>query len=144
MEGATDLTHIFFTVDRGLVGLTKSGYPQSRCWEKMNYTNRPMWLSSSLQSSSSLGTSYSPAFLRAYLAVSVSNTNIRAWILLILYHNDVIKWKHYPRYWPFVRGIHWSELNKRLSKQSWGWWFETPSHSLWRHCNAACHSGGHY
>ena len=26
-------------------------------------------------------------------------------------------------------------LNKRLSKQSWHWWFETPSHSLWRHCN---------
>ena len=26
-------------------------------------------------------------------------------------------------------------LNKGLSKQSWGWWFETPSRSLWRHCN---------
>ena len=26
-------------------------------------------------------------------------------------------------------------LNKRISKQSWGWWFETPSQSLWRHCN---------
>ena len=26
-------------------------------------------------------------------------------------------------------------LNKRLSKQSWGWWIETPSRSLWRHCN---------
>ena len=26
-------------------------------------------------------------------------------------------------------------LNKRLSKQSWGWWFETPSRSLWHHCN---------
>ena len=26
-------------------------------------------------------------------------------------------------------------LNKRSSKQSWGWWFETPSRSLWRHCN---------
>ena len=26
-------------------------------------------------------------------------------------------------------------LNKRLSKQPWGWWFETPSRSLWRHCN---------
>ena len=26
-------------------------------------------------------------------------------------------------------------LNKRLSKQSWGWWFETQSRSLWRHCN---------
>ena len=27
-------------------------------------------------------------------------------------------------------------LNKRLSKQWWGWWFETPSRPLWRHCNA--------
>ena len=26
-------------------------------------------------------------------------------------------------------------LNKRLNKQSWGWWSETPSSSLWRHCN---------
>ena len=26
-------------------------------------------------------------------------------------------------------------LNKRLSKQSWGWWFQTPSCSLWRHSN---------
>ena len=21
-------------------------------------------------------------------------------------HDDVIKWKHFPRYWPFVQGIH--------------------------------------
>ena len=26
-------------------------------------------------------------------------------------------------------------LNKRLSKQSWSWWFETPSCPLWRQCN---------
>ena len=26
-------------------------------------------------------------------------------------------------------------LNKRLSKQTWGWWFETPSWSLRRQCN---------
>ena len=26
-------------------------------------------------------------------------------------------------------------LNKRLSKQSWGWWFETLSRSLWRQRN---------
>ena len=26
-------------------------------------------------------------------------------------------------------------LNKRLSKHSWGWWFETPSCPIWRHCN---------
>ena len=25
--------------------------------------------------------------------------------------DDVIKWKHFPRYWPFVRGIHRSPVN---------------------------------
>ena len=45
---------------------------------------------------------------------------------------------------PSQRPVTWSfdvffdmRLNKRLSKQSWGWWFETPSHPLWRHCNEA-------
>ena len=70
-------------------------------------------------------------------------------------HDDVIQWKHFPRYWPFVRGMHRSpmdsrhkaqwrgalvfsfdlRLNKRLSKQSKRRWCETPSCSLWRHCN---------
>ena len=67
-------------------------------------------------------------------------------------------WRHQMEtflcYWPFVRGIHRSpvnsptkasdadvwisfdlHLNKRLSKQSRGRWFETPSCSLWRHRN---------
>ena len=26
-------------------------------------------------------------------------------------------------------------LNRRLSKQPWGWWFEPPSWSVWRHFN---------
>ena len=30
--------------------------------------------------------------------------------------------------------------NKRLSKQWWGWWFETQSCSLWRHCNECNHT----
>ena len=29
----------------------------------------------------------------------------------IIAHDDVIKWKHFPRYWPFVRGIHRSSVN---------------------------------
>ena len=28
-------------------------------------------------------------------------------------------------------------LNKQLSKQSWGWLFEKPSRSSWRHCNVS-------
>ena len=31
-------------------------------------------------------------------------------------------------------------LNKRLSKQSWGWCFETPSRSVSRHCNGLTRS----
>ena len=27
------------------------------------------------------------------------------------HHDDVIKWKHFQRYWPFVRGIHRSPVN---------------------------------
>ena len=77
-------------------------------------------------------------------------------IALYLYthwHDDVIKYNHFPRYWPFVRGIHRSPVNSphkgqwrgalifsficawinHLSKQSWGWWFEP--RPLWRHSN---------
>ena len=70
-------------------------------------------------------------------------------------HDDVIKWKHLPRYWPIARRIHRSpvnfpqkgqwrgawmfffdlRLNKRLRKQSWGWWFEAPPRPIWRRCN---------
>ena len=69
-------------------------------------------------------------------------------------HDDVIKWKHFPRYWPFVRGIHAPDgfpsqrpvtrsfgvffdlcLNKWLSKQLRRRLFEKPLRSLWRHCN---------
>ena len=41
-------------------------------------------------------------------------------LLLIIWwtHDDVIKWKHFPRYWPFVRGIHRSSV-KSLHKSQW-------------------------
>ena len=32
-------------------------------------------------------------------------------------HDDVIKWKHFPRNWPFVRGIHWSPVNSPHKSQ---------------------------
>ena len=35
-------------------------------------------------------------------------------------HDDVIKWIHFPRYWPFVRGIHWSPMNSS-HKGEWRW-----------------------
>ena len=32
-------------------------------------------------------------------------------------HDDVIKWKHFTRYWPFVRGIHRSPVNSPHKNQ---------------------------
>ena len=35
-------------------------------------------------------------------------------------HDDVIKWKHFPRNWPFVRGIHrWIPLTKASDAELW-------------------------
>ena len=41
---------------------------------------------------------------------------------------------------PVTRRLHVFfdlRLNKLMSKQSWGWWFETLSRPLWRHCNVS-------
>ena len=35
-------------------------------------------------------------------------------------HDDVIKWKHFPRYWPFVRAIHRWPVNFP-HKGQWRW-----------------------
>ena len=68
-------------------------------------------------------------------------------------HDDVIKWYHFPRYCPSVRGIHWSPVDsphkgqwrgavifslmcaRRLSKQSRCRWLETQCCSSWRQRN---------
>ena len=44
----------------------------------------------------------------------------------------------FPSQRPVTRSFYVSlisVLNKRLSKLSGGWWFETQLRSLWRHCN---------
>ena len=40
--------------------------------------------------------------------------------LCVAVHDDVIKWKHFPRYWPFVRGIHRSPVNSPHKDQGRG------------------------
>ena len=73
-----------------------------------------------------------------------------------LISDDVIKWKtfsallalcagnspftgEFPAQRPVTRSFDVFfdlRLNKWLSKQWWGWWFETPLCPLWHHCNA--------
>ena len=92
---------------------------------------------------------YSVATAQSEREVTVHGSEF---LTFMVRHDDVIKWKHFPFYWPFVRGIHRSpvdsltealsfdvffdlRLNERLNKQSRCQWSETPSRSLWRHCN---------
>ena len=75
---------------------------------------------------------------RAHYDVTViycnkSNKHINQWKLLFTHlphrwrsscspfiHDDVIKWKHFPRYWPFVRGIHqWIPHTKASDAELW-------------------------
>ena len=86
---------------------------------------------------------------RAHCYKKVTDTGKRG-IEKIWDHNDVIKWKHFPPHWPFMRAIHrWIPTQrpetgsfdvffdlclKKTNKKWWGWLFETPSCPLWRHC----------
>ena len=66
---------------------------------------------------------------------------------VVFTHDDVIKWKHFPRYWPFVRGIHRGPVNSPHKGQwrgalmyslicAWinGWVNNGEAGDLRRHC----------
>ena len=47
---------------------------------------------------------------------SISENDLQLWCLSEAYmryriHDDVINWKHFPRYWPFMRGMHRSPVD---------------------------------
>ena len=44
-------------------------------------------------------------------------------------HGDVIKWKHFPRYWPFVReftGPRWITRTKASDAELWCFFWSAP------------------
>ena len=48
-------------------------------------------------------------------------------------HDDIIKWKHFPRNWPFVRGIHWIQILSRIFFSIvYPWLFWRDSVRLWK------------
>ena len=126
-------------------------------WRKFSGVKRACWTTGSWRSCLSLevvssipaGSTIIYRFLCGFICVSLcqsikikpTNMLIRIYSILL---DDVINWKQFPRYLPFVRGIHQSPGNSP-HKGQWrgalmfslisGWWFETPSRPLWRHCN---------
>ena len=120
------------TFSSGAVSLDLAEKKLAKWWRKMSWHRKYKWA----------------------MFVSKVSYNTRLLLLCILvilwnFHDDVIQWKHFPRCWPFARGIFPTQrpvtqsfdvffdlhLNIRLSKQSWNWWFRTQSRLLWRHCN---------
>ena len=64
------------------------------------------------------------------------------WSHILINGRYIIKCSHCISFGDRVHGgsthlylILYCALNKRLSKQWWGWWFETPSRPLWCHYN---------
>ena len=127
---------IFVYIALGLpLGLVPIDY-LIQCWLIVNSTNR---------NTMKYFLNWKRFHQRKYLwnclcKVSAILLRSRFWIIVQMsWHDDVIKWKHFPHYWPFVRGIpghRWIphtkasdaelwcfdlRLNKWLSKQSGGW-----------------------
>ena len=70
------------------------------------------------------------------------------WRRMVLLHDDIIKWKQFPRYWPFVRGIHrvnsphkgqWrgALMFSLICARKYGWVNNREAGDLWHH-------GAHY
>ena len=93
------------------------------------------------------------------ISLNMNPYQLQYWHILALklrcVHDDIIKWKRFSELlaicmghllvtgeFPAQRPVMQSFdvffdlcLNKQLSKQLWGWWFEMPLHPLWHHCN---------
>ena len=70
------------------------------------------------------------------IMMTSSNGNISALLALCAGNSPVTG--EFPTQRPVTRSFDVFfdlRLNKRLSKQSWVWWFEKLSRPLWRHCN---------
>ena len=75
---------------------------------------------------------YKPASTRPWWRHRMETFSV---VLVLCVGNSPVT-DEFPSQKPMTRSVFFDlRLNKRLSKQSWGRWFETPSHSLWRHCN---------
>ena len=95
-------------------GFAIAFHRKSRCLKGQEITNRPLsytWWRHQMETFSAL------------LALCAGNSPVSG---------------EFPTQRPVTRScdvLFDLRLNKRLSKQSWGWWFETPPCSFWCHRN---------
>ena len=91
------------------------------CWKSSASKARKscwMWKSSASIPIYILNNCHTIYLQRMALLARIINHYVTDCFVLKRKHDDVIKWKHFPRYWPFVRGIHRSPVNS-LHKGQW-------------------------
>ena len=115
-DSMTYTREIFLHLDK-ITAITRTAFSNALSWMK--------WLASWFQF-------HWCVILKVQLTISEHWFSLIAWCrignkslsgpMLIQFtdacHDDVIKWKHFPRYWPFVRGIHRSPV-KSPHKGQW-------------------------
>ena len=113
----------------------------SICWNYTDTNMPPYW------------DMYAQWSVRNYGTSAACNMQCHA-VITRVDHDNAIKWKLFRVTGPFAVNSPFTgefssqrpvtrsydvfsdlRLNKWLNTQSWGWWFETPSGSLWRHRN---------
>ena len=81
--------------------------------------------------------------LNRWQAIIWTNDGLILWHICVpqprWVHDDVIKWKHFPRYWPFVRGIHRSSVNSPHKGQ---WRGALMFSSIWTSTNGLANNRG--
>ena len=112
-------------------------YLSSKCFDAILFL-----LQTSPGSYGNVATSTSQEICTQFMMTS-SNGNVFSALLAFCTGNSPVTGE-FPAQRPVTRSFYvFFDLrpNERLSKQWWGWWFETPLCPLWRQCNAALLSG---
>ena len=94
-------------------------YFSSSCYQTIQVDmETPLVVSGKRIEAREISHSYRDMYCILMLLVSCRFTKFEIWkyrkmiiILITVWHDDVIKWKHFPRDWHFVRWIHRSPVN---------------------------------
>ena len=81
-------------------------------WEKCENCSDPRTMDNSNQTEIASGIENILHMWRAHYRSLFHSAQVTDKPSVLSYtHDDVIKWKHFPRYWPFVRGIYRFQVN---------------------------------
>ena len=77
-----------------------------------NWPKLTVWIFPTAMENLKEGCKYCTKFSIMILIAGIKMTVLFTMLKMVTqFHNEVIEWKHFPHYWQFVLGIHWSPVN---------------------------------